>query len=235
MFLSLMFSSVLAATPDRHNGSVVGRPAITIDESDCRLEISRQFVAVGLIDDVILADARARAICTEAVGDLELARASVKVLEAKALVVAARAGNDTVMTAGAATAAANGGSTSYTSSPTGTTRVLTGDAATASELATSLVGYGFSQYPTWYGGGYGDPRLDASAMLAGQAYAGFNASQRSSEVWRSQAAKATLDQATTADALAKSRAEAANAAKRADALRKERDALATDLEAVLEE
>ncbi|KKW28807.1 MAG: hypothetical protein UY72_C0061G0002 [Candidatus Uhrbacteria bacterium GW2011_GWD2_52_7] len=144
------------------------------------------------------------------------------------------------MVAGASTAAAAGGSTTYESSPTGTTRIATGDAATAQALASGLVGYGPTAYPAYYGGGYGDPRLDASVGLAQQAYMGFGQSQRATEVWRGQAVAASQQQQTTAAELesaraatAKAKAEARAAKAETEKVTAERDSLAADLEVSL--
>lgn len=219
--------------PDRHNTGLLGRPAITVDEKDCRLEIAAQFVEAGVIDDIILADAQARAICAESAGNLEQARARVKVIEAEADVVRSRAGNDFVVAAGLSTAAGNGGSTAYESSPTGTTKAYTGPAATEFARAQGFVTWQQGMNPAFYG--VVDPRLDASAMLAAQAYSGFQQAQVSTEVWRSQAAAATMGQAETEQQLAATKASAAAAKKEAAQLRKERDALATDMATMVSE
>lgn len=217
------------------NGSVVGRPAITIDEEDCRLEITKQFVTLGQIDDVIIADAKARAICAEAAGDLTKAYAEAKVIEG-------RAGNDALMTYGAAIAASQGGSTSYVASPGGTVDIKTGSAATASAMGNGIVGTAYGLNPALYGTGGFDPRLDGAAMIAGQAFAGFNASQHATEAWQGQAALESQGRiavegklkATKAQ-VAEAKAEAADARAEVAKIAAEKEAIESDMAELLAE
>lgn len=223
--IALVLAAPVFAKDPVRNGSVIGRPAITIDEEDCRLEISKQFIALGQIDDVVLADAKARAICAEAAGDLTKAYAEARVIDG-------RVGNDSLMTFGAAVAAAQGGSTSYVASPGGTVDIKTGSAATASAMGNGIVGTTYGLNPALYGAGGYDPRLDGAAMIAGQAFAGFNASQHATEAWQGQAALESQSRIAVEGKLKATKAQVAEAKAEAIEARADAAKIAAEKEAI---
>ncbi len=249
--MSLLIGFVFSATPAFAETPAAGattttvttttvvepRTGFSIDEEDCNGRLLKKFVTARAYATIVEAEANARATCLSAEGDREIAEAEADLILAEAEAVRGRVNNEFIMVAGASGAASAGGSTCYRS---GATEICTGEAATEEARTRGLVAWQQGMSPALYSiGGY-DPRLDASVGIAQQSYAGFNASQRATEVWRGQAmtesaartaTEAELESAKAAAAKAKAQAKAAKA--ETEKVAAERDSLAADLEVSL--